>query len=129
MTPTVLEAMNGTLFVLLVFACFMFGVYILREVWLNGFQRTRLQAAIAILVCFAGDGVVRGRVWYWRHCENLSLSPSCNEGRGLLLLGALIEIIGVVCIIRVFSPDNWGRNVWFISSLIAIGIATAFVYL
>ncbi|MGX1077174.1 hypothetical protein AB7M45_007784 [Bradyrhizobium elkanii] len=48
-----LEGANGTLAFLLIFACFMFGVYMAREILENGVKRVRLQAAISLFVAFA----------------------------------------------------------------------------
>jgi hypothetical protein len=128
MTPTFLEGLNGTLFVLLIFACFMFGIYIAREMIENGYQRTRLQAAISIVVFFTGEAVIRGWVWYWRHLENRSADISWMDHHPALLVGLFIQILGVICVIRVFAPDSWGRNIWFVSSLFAVGVVTAFMY-
>jgi hypothetical protein len=129
LTPTFLEGMNGTLFFLLMFACFMFGVYIAREAISNGYQRNRLQAAIAVFVFFCGEAMNRGWLWYWRHLENNGMDASWMMKHHVLLVGAMIQTLGVICVIRVFAPDAWGRNIWLISALVAIGVATAFMYL
>ncbi len=129
LTPTFFEAMNGTLFVLLFFAVFMFGVYIVKEVAANGYNRTRLQAAIAIIVTFFGDAVIRGWVWHWRRLESAGRPNEWMEHHPMLVVGLGVEILGIICVIRVFAPDHWGRNIWLVSTLIAVGVTTFFMYL
>lgn len=123
-----LEGVFGALFVLLFFACFMFGLYITREIIRNGFQRTRLQAAISIFVMSAGAAIVNARVWWWCHLTNGGADAAWLIDSPFLLLGAFIEILGVICVIRVFAPDHWGRNVWIGSSVLAAAIAALFIY-
>jgi hypothetical protein len=127
LTPKFFEAMNGTLFVLLLFAVVMFGVYSVREMIINGFSRTRLQASIACGVTFLGDAVIRGWVWYWRHLENAGVSNDWMEHHPTLVVGLVFEILGIICVIRVFAPDRWGRNMWVISTLVSIGVTTFFM--
>lgn len=122
-----LEALNGTLFFLLLFACAMFFVYMAREILQNGFHRTRLQAAISILVLIFFEAVTRGPTWWMHHLENAGSSIDWSGMQPTLLAGAVGEIVGIICVIRVFAPDSWGRNVWLVSSLMAIGIAAAFI--
>ncbi|MEY9880510.1 hypothetical protein [Bradyrhizobium sp. USDA 329] len=52
-----------------------------------------------------------------------------DELRSILIVSTAGEILGIVCVIRVFAPDSWGRNVWLISSLIPAGLAAAFFYI
>ncbi|WP_454629497.1 hypothetical protein [Bradyrhizobium cenepequi] len=128
LTTRFLEGMNGTLFVLLIFACFMFGLYIAREIRKNGFNRARLQAAISIFVLMSGEAVVRGWIWRWRHISNSGGDAAWMVHDPVLLVGAIVETLGVICVIRVFAPDHWGRNVWIASSVLAMVIAAFFSY-
>lgn len=118
-----LEGTFGTLFVLLLFACFMFGLYIAREIKQNGFQRMRLQGGISIFVLVGGMSIVTNRIWWWLHTTPVFV------GKPILHAGAFITILGVICVIRVFAPDQWGRNVWIGSSLFAIAMATLFFFI
>jgi hypothetical protein len=129
LTPKFLEGMNGALFIELTFALIMFGLYIGRETLRNGFVRARLQAAISIFVVLAGEAMIRGWVWWWRHLENAGQSSAWMSHHPVLLIGASVEMLGVVCIIRVFAPDDWSRSAWFTSAVAAITIATALAYL
>lgn len=117
-----LEGTFGTLFVLLVFAVFMFGLYIAREIKQNGFERMRLQAGISIFVLVTGMSIITGRIWWWLH------SSPVIVGKPVLHIGAVTTILGIICVIRVFAPDHWGRNVWIGSVLFAIAIAISFSF-
>lgn len=128
MTSRLLEGLSGTLFFLLVFACAMFLVYLTREVFQNGFKRTRLQAAISILVLIFFGAVICGPIWWLFHLESSGVLANWASLRPWLITGTAGEILGIICVIRVFAPDNWGRNIWIVSSLMAIGIAAAFFY-
>lgn len=127
LTSRFLEGMNGTLFILVLFAFAMFALYITREIFANGFIRTRLQAAISIAVFLAGEAIIRGWVWWWRHQINAGADSSWMDHHPVLALGAATQIIGAVCMIRVFAPDPWGRNVWIASALLAVGVAWLFL--
>ena len=127
LTTRFLEGMSVALFILVVFACFMFGLYIGREVHKQGFNRTRLQASISIFVVLSGEAVILG--WIWYSLENAGTDIGWMSRNPILMLGMVTHMLGVICVIRVFAPDTWGRSVWFITSLIAVGFATAFMYL
>lgn len=129
LTPKFLEGMNGTLANLLIFGAVMFLIYIGREIYRNGLARRRLEAAISILALIVGEAMIRGWVWMWRYLENRNLDVSWMKDHPVLLAGVLVEILGIICVIRVFAPDSWGRNVWIISTGVAIGLATVFSYL
>lgn len=129
LTPRFLEGMNGSLANLLLFGSVMFTIYAVREIMLNGFARKRLEAAIAILVLIFGDAVIRGWLWLWRYLENRGQDVTWMKDHPVLVVGVLVEMFGIICVIRVFAPDAWGRNVWAISTMVAIGLATVFSYL
>ncbi|MCP1741692.1 hypothetical protein [Bradyrhizobium japonicum] len=80
----------------------------------------RLQAGISIFVLVAGMSIITCRIWWWLH-----MSPVI-VGKPILHVGAVITILGIICVIRVFAPDHWGRNVWIGSVLFAITIAILF---
>jgi hypothetical protein len=126
LTPRFLEGMNGTLFLLVVFACVMFGIYIVREIRRNGFQRTRLQGAISIFAFMIGEAMIRGWIWYWRHTENSGGNVEWMLFNPILAVGAFVQILGVICVIRVFAPDQWGRNMWVVTSFLAVTLGLVF---
>nr|DAH82756.1 MAG TPA: GGDEF domain protein [Caudoviricetes sp.] len=127
LTNGFLEGMNGTLFFLCVCCEMMFGIYIAKEIAKNGYVRARLQAAISIAVFVAGDGSIRGWVWWWRHQLNRGLDVEWMQGHPILMIGALIEIFGIMCMIRVFAPDSWGKYVWAIFAALSVFVAGGFV--
>lgn len=86
-----LEGANGTLAFLLIFACFMFGVYMAREILENGVKRVRLQAAISLFVAFAPEAASRIWIWYWRHLDNRGADVDSMLHSPVLLITALIQ--------------------------------------
>lgn len=128
LTPRFLEGMNGTLSFLLAFGCIMFLAYISREIKENGFERTRLQGGISIFVLIFGEMISRSWIWWWRHLENSGDSADWMVRSPVLYIGAGIEILGIICVIRVFAPDKWGRNVWFVTTLLAVSLAVIFLF-
>lgn len=129
LTPRFLEGMNGTLANLLIFGAVMFSIYIGIEVKDNGFSRQRLQAGISILVLLVGDAMIRGYIWLYRYLENRGHDITWMKDHWFLPAGILVEIVGIICVIRVFAPDRWGSKLWLVSSLLAIALATVFSYL
>lgn len=118
-----LEGANGTLAFLLIFACFMFGIYMAREILENGVKRVRLQAAISLFVVFAPEAASRIWIWWWRHLDNGGVDADSMLHSPVLLVTALVQILGVACVIRVFAPDRWGRRVWIFTTIVAAAIA------
>lgn len=129
LTPKFLEAMNGTLFVLVLFAATLFAVFIVGEIVKNGFRRSTLRYSISIFVFLVGEGIIRGWVWWWRHLQNIGADVRWMDGHPMLSIGAFTQILGVICIIRVFAPDGFGSYAWVGSALLAAGVVLGFVYI
>lgn len=129
LTPAFLLAMNGALFVLVLFTLAMFAVYLGREILAHGFDRMRLQAGVSIAVFVTGEAVIRGWVFWWRRLDSIGADAAWMTNHPVLAIGAALQIAGAVCMLRVFAPDNWGRGVWMLSSLVAIGVAAFFLRL
>lgn len=129
LTARFLEGMNGTIFMLLLFGCFMFGLYISRQIRESGFKRMRLQAGISIFVLIAGEAIERGWVWYWRHLQNGGQPADWMVNNPVLMAGAFIETLGIICVIRVFAPDHWGKNIWIGSAIFAVAMTILFFFI
>lgn len=124
-----LEGMNGALFILLACCAVMFLLYVIRETWYHGFERARLQAGISVLVFVAGEAVSRAWIWWWRYLENRGHDNTWMAEHPVLFIGAGVQIIGLVCMIRVFAPDHWGRNIWIAFVSLAIAVTLLFTFL
>src|SRR5882672_654402 len=82
----------------------------------------RHQMAIGIVGVTFGDFGIRLWTWYANFAERTGVNVNWMGGLpfGLLpVFSALIEIAGLLCVIRVFSPDEWGNKAWL---FIALGV-------
>lgn len=123
-TPNFVEAMNGALFIDLTIALLMFVAFIRVELSTFGY-RMRAQAAISIMVLILGDAILRGWFWYWRSQVNDGLSVVWMDAWNVAPIGMAVEMLGVLCLIRVFSPDYWHRFTWLWLGLLAIAVSVA----
>ena len=119
--PKFAEGMNGALFIDLFFAALMFGTYIIYEFRLHGY-RMRTQAAISIEMMLIGEMILPGWFWYWRVLANAGRSTEWMNDWPVVPIGMGVQMLGVLCLIRVFSPDTWSRQTW-----LAVGIASVVV--
>jgi hypothetical protein len=119
--PKFAAGMNGALFIDLSFAFVMFCIYIGHELSTNGY-RMRAQAAISIAMLLLGEMILRGWFWFWRLQVVAGRSVEWMSDVSVVPLGMSIEMVGVLCLIRVFSPDHWSRMTW-----LAVGAMSAVV--
>lgn len=122
--PKFAAGMNGALFIDLSFAFVMFGVYIGHELCANGY-RMRAQAAISIEMLLLGEMILRGWFWYWRLQINWGHDVTWMDGYPIVPVGMAVEMIGVLCLIRVFSPDHWSRMTWLVVGAMSVAVACA----
>lgn len=122
--PKFAEGMNGALFLDLSFAIMMFGTYIVYEVRRHGYRK-RAQAAVSIEVMLLGELILRGWFWLWRIEINIGRNAAWMNVWPVVPIGMSIEMLGVLCLIRVFSPDDWSRQTWLAVALISVVVACA----
>lgn len=127
--PLVWETVNLLLANLGICVVIIFGRYLLYETMEHGFKRMRMRAAIGISVWAIGEVTIRGAAGIGRHIENNggSVRWMLEAPWGFLpVVGALIGGTGMLCVIRVFWPDDWrwGSWGWIICAILTV-IATA----
>lgn len=109
-----LEALNGGFFVLSLCAFLIFGHYI----WTHRrFGYRVLQPALALSCIFAGETFLRAYLWYIR--DHINSGINLNADPMLVASSSGLAAIGVLCAIRVFSPEEWGNKAWVTSSVLA----------
>lgn len=126
-----LEALNGTLMVLLIGLMLLFGRYIVIELvragWAPG--RRNRTAAISVFTFLLGDFIIRTNIWLWRHLENRQMDIAPYKDALLIgtVVGAVVSIFGGICIARHFAPDRWKQWPWIIitTAALAFGIGAA----
>lgn len=108
----ILLVLNGYLSVLSCCALLIFGHYLVKN-YREGYVQMR--PAIALFALWLGESVFRVPIFLTRarvesgHLINVPILP--------LLVGGFITITALLCIIRVFSPIQWGNKSW-VSALI-----------
>jgi hypothetical protein len=117
--PTFLEVMNGVLFMVSIYVVAVFAAHLWRHRW-QGYCAEN-QAAIAILIVFAGESIIRGWVWFWRHQINAGNPTEWMQNYPVLVIGVAMAIVGSLCVARNFSPPS-GHG-WIVAGVVAIGIA------
>ncbi len=126
--PLLWEAINVLLSILLACMVLIFSRYFLAEIVSHGFRRARLRAGIGLFVTMAGDLLTRGWAAAGRHFQNNDIHAAWMGQMPWALaplIGAIICAIGLLCLIRVFSPDEWGSWGWIVCAVVAIA-ATVF---
>jgi hypothetical protein len=121
LTPRFAEGMNGALFIDLFFASLMFGTYIIYEFRRNGYSM-RAQAAVSIEVMLLGELILRGWFWYFRILSNSGHNAEWMRVLPVVPIGMAVQMLGALCLIRVFAPDGWSRQTW-----LAVGMASIVV--
>ena len=80
--------------------------------------RLRDQAAISIAVMLFGEVITRGWTWCARYLMDTSgyVNNWSWEMPWILvpILGSAVEAAGILCMIRVFTPDSWGSRGWIV---------------
>lgn len=122
------EVINGVLSALSLGVLVIFARYFLIEMKVHGFKRTRMGAGIAVTVMSFGEFSTRSWTWAIRYLQNTHGSSEWLSSLPWSLIpiaGALIEAVGLLCMIRVFSPDEWGHSGWEVVAAIAAAAVLA----
>lgn len=131
-TPLI-ESVNCAVWVLEICVVVLLGRYLVVEAYwiIQRYKETgqfehmnRTSAANAIFVMALGDGT--RRIWTWAGAY-LELSDQDSKWLSAWpysiapVLGSIITMVGMLCMVRVFTPDEWGHRTW----LACAGIAGA----
>jgi hypothetical protein len=122
LAPKFAEGMQGALFIDMFFAALMFGTYIIYEFRRNGYGM-RAQAAVSIEVMLLGDLILRGWFWYFRILSNAGHDIEWMKAWPVAPIGMSVQMMGVLCLIRVFSPDGWSRQTWLAVGVVSVIVA------
>ena len=118
-TNYVLQALNGVLTPVTLWAMFIFTRYL----WLNrALGYFELRAAIALCTLSLGEFIFRGSIFLARTLESLDIdAPYMNI---FYVAGAICVLVAFLCKIRVFSPQRWGHKSWVLPLIMSIIITT-----
>jgi putative copper export protein len=125
LSPLVNESMIGALFLVLLFAFAMFARYVRHEYRERGYAE-RVRATVSIMTVLLGEMILHG--WYWLQRMQINAHHDATvawmRAHSAAPIGRAIEIVGVLCLIRVFSPDSWARQTWLAIGIVAAIVAT-----
>lgn len=110
-----LELLNGALFILALCASCVFTHYLWTKRSLGYYA---LQPALALACIFYGETLLRGMFWFVRNQINNGVGM--QQSNEILVVGSIIATVGILCSIRVFSPDSWGNKGWVVSLALTV---------
>lgn len=127
LSPLVYEFGNSWLsslmLCLLVILVRYFATEILDIGWAKAYERQRVKLGLSICAILLGEASYRAWTWWGRMCANTE--TDC----GWMLLhvwpmvpvaSIVVQVIGCLCMIRVLSPDTWGRHSWVIAMVLSV---------
>lgn len=132
----ILQAINGFWAVMATAIVLLFLAYLYRE-WREGRLEfgwkvwwdapIHIQLAFAIIVTHFGNAILRAVLWFWRY-EYGHYTMNIPDGWLFagVMTGAVIAVIGEVCIMRVVSRTWLGGWPWISAILAAAAFTVAF---
>lgn len=120
--PIYFQLVNLSLLVLGVYLLMVVSRYLAIESYRFGLQRMRDQLATALAVFFVGHTLSRG--WYltfWYGADNDFNVVWMSQSLWPVAFGA-IQVLAMVCLTRILSPDDWGRWAWMAPLVAILGI-------
>lgn len=124
------EGLNAVLCVLDFCGFAVFALYIFHN---KGMNYDALKPAIAIATHLFGLTIVRAAFWIQRHQINVGFHDGSLDLSALFYIivgiGGFISGIGILCMIRIFSPIGWGIRNWVGTVLLATVITTISLFL
>jgi hypothetical protein len=122
----VLQIVNGYLAVTSVFGAMIFFRYLM----ISPLKYEVLRPAISIFFVFFGTVVLRAPQFIARTIANMGYVV--QQPNSTLIIGGIIVEGAFLCVIRVFSPEEWGQWSWIgtllLSSLVVVA-SLVMVYL
>lgn len=122
LNPSVLEILNGSLAASGLVLLVVFARYLISA---ESTERGR-EACRAVAVFVLGETIVRGWLWLWRNQINDGLDVAWMLPYPVPALGGAIALVGVFCMLRVFSVIPWPAWVWVTISALTVGAITIF---
>lgn len=111
-----LELLNTVFFVFCAAAAFIF----IRYCWVNRhYGYKTMQPLLALTIFMLGSTMIRGSLAYARYLTNLHRQLP-EYLYWITIGGSVIAAIGVLCVIRTFSPKDWGHYPWMVAFSLAL---------
>lgn len=119
------------------FVIVIFVRYLSAEWWSGGLKlrqyfsrrgRLRDQMATGLAAATIGGGIRNGWMWLASFLDGLGHEVGWMAHPPWLfapVIGGSLEVAGFICIIKVFSPDEWGDLAWIVCLVVTTAIAAA----
>lgn len=117
------EAVNGYWLLFSLYALAIFATYLYRAAGRHGWTtKERNKAAIGLFLCFLGNAIFHGWIWFLLRMARLKLTTEfLNGSYSVVVLGAASALVGSVIVILIFSKRRW----WHVGGLATLaGAAT-----
>lgn len=84
----------------------------------------RHQMAAGLVLATGGEAFLRTWTWAVRFSMRIGVDLSRVDAlfRIMPISAAILQIIGLICLIRVFTPETWSRYLWIYCVLLAVAI-------
>lgn len=127
MNAQLLEAVYAAIVVGCAVAVVLVVRYLVIEVRKHGLERYRAQAAVSLLVLFTGQFAMAGSIWWVRYRANSGLPPDwfVTHQDWFIASSATVLLLGLLCYIRVWSPEKWGAWPWLGTAAVMAAFALA----
>lgn len=135
--PVLYEIVNLVIAALSMFVVTIFVRYLIAErtagrfallAWRPFNGMLRHQMAIAIIVASSGEAGMRGWTWLVRVLDRMGYDVRWMRYFPYVLtpiIAAVIQSVGLLCFIRVVTPDEWGRRTWLVCLVIVAFLVLA----
>lgn len=125
-SPGPLLWINGFLFTLCCFMSWFIGQYVINN-WRRRDTGTGL--AIGLWAYVTGDMLLRLGTWVWRIGVLRGQRPAWLQDAPIPLAGAIVAMVGGLCIVRELWPRRFGWVIWVGCAVVCTTVATLSLWL
>lgn len=127
LSPLFYEFGNSLISSLAVCLTIIFARFFATEVMQHGlvatYRRARVKFALGVCAMVGGEGGFRMWTWWGRYCANNDIECAWMLRRAWPFVPAIsmaVQLVGMLCMIRMLVPEVWGRYAWVISATLSV---------
>lgn len=95
-----------------------------RAAWREPFY----SAAVGICMVLTGEAIRHWWLWGWRFLGGQGRDWMRWPQVSVFMFSLLIVLVGIVCLLRVFSYERYGHWPWLVAVLVSASVATFFSF-
>lgn len=112
--------------------------FVIIEIYNGGFwlaySRMRVRFGLAIAGLLVGEAAYRSWTWWGRLCANVAATTGNEQQCAWMVrrmvpmvpaVSIIIQVVSMLCMIRVLVPGVWGRRAWMLSALASLAWSLA----